>query len=68
MIFVLPGMGATSAMYAGPWRDLVARIHGKRDPFITCPKDCEIIKKGAHVIAYTHPQECVEFVRKHVDR
>jgi hypothetical protein len=43
----------------------VARIHGKRDPFISCPADCEIIRKGGHMIAISHADECVNFVEKH---
>ena len=43
----------------------VVRIHGKKDPFISCPNDCELIEKGGHMIAISHADECVDFIRKH---
>ncbi len=43
----------------------VERIHGKKDHFITCPVDCEIIAKGGHLIAVSHARECVDFIEKH---
>lgn len=43
----------------------IARIHGKKDPFINCPNDCEIIEKGGHMIAISHADECVDFINKH---
>lgn len=42
----------------------VARIHGRQDRLIRCPVDSEIIEDGGHLIAVTHPQECVEFILK----
>ena len=41
----------------------VGRIHGKKDKFITCPSDCEVIKKGGHLIAITHAHECINYIK-----
>lgn len=43
----------------------INRIHGKKDYFITCPENCEIIEKGGHLIALTHARECVDFINRH---
>ncbi len=40
----------------------VVRIHGEADAFITCPSDCNIIKRGGHLIAMTHAGECVNIL------
>jgi pimeloyl-ACP methyl ester carboxylesterase len=53
-IFCWPG-------YKGD-RRRVARIHGRKDRFITCPSDCEIIDDGGHLIAVSHAARCVDFV------
>jgi len=45
--------------------NIVARIHGKKDYFISCPANCEIIDKGGHLIAISHARECVDFIEKH---
>lgn len=44
----------------------VVRIHGKKDKFITCPHDIEIIEKGGHLIAVTHAKECVKFIKSRI--
>ena len=32
----------------------IGRIHGKKDKYISCPNDYEIIKKGGHLMAITY--------------
>ncbi|MCP4347034.1 MAG: hypothetical protein GY795_16090 [Desulfobacterales bacterium] len=39
----------------------VIRIHGRKDFFINCPDNCEVIE-GGHLIAITHARECVDIV------
>ena len=41
----------------------IDRIHGNRDMVINCPKNAHIIKGGGHLIAMTHPQECVQLLK-----
>lgn len=41
----------------------VTRIHGAKDLVIPCPQNADqIIPKAGHLIAYTHPKECLEFI------
>jgi len=47
--------------YDGPMK-AVWRIHGRRDPVIKCPTDAHIIAGGGHLIAMTHPEECLEII------
>jgi pimeloyl-ACP methyl ester carboxylesterase len=44
--------------------EAVTRIHGERDSIIPYPEDAHIIPGGGHLIAMTHPDECVRFIRK----
>ena len=50
--------------FSGDMR-LVTRIHGKYDPLITCPKDGHIIKRGGHLIAFTHARTCIDILKSH---
>ncbi len=45
--------------------ETIFRVHGKKDHFISCPDNCEIIDKGGHLIAITHARECVDFIQRH---
>ncbi len=49
-------------------RNIFARIHGKKDHFIKCPDNCEIIDKGGHLIAMSHSRECVDFIKKQLQQ
>ena len=44
----------------------VVRIHGTHDWVIRCPDDAHKVAGAGHAIAWSHPQECVELVRKYV--
>jgi pimeloyl-ACP methyl ester carboxylesterase len=51
------------------WEGLVStikpiRIHGTHDLIIPPPADVDLQVKGGHLIAMTHPEECVIFLRK----
>lgn len=39
------------------------RIHGRSDRVIPLPEDVDKVVDGGHLIAMTHAQECVDFVR-----
>lgn len=41
----------------------VHRIHGAKDKVIPCPEYVETIPDGGHLVAMTHPEECVAFVK-----
>jgi hypothetical protein len=43
----------------------VLRIHGKKDKIFKCPTTSEVIENGGHLIAISHPRECVDFIKKH---
>ncbi|MBI4833667.1 MAG: hypothetical protein HY811_02450 [Planctomycetes bacterium] len=51
--------------YSGPLEKLV-RIHGKRDMIIRCPEKCFAIPDGGHLIAMTHPRECIRFIKENL--
>ena len=39
---------------------IIKRVHGEKDRVISCPRNCKKIKNGGHLIAITHPFECIE--------
>jgi len=41
----------------------VTRVHGTRDMVIPRPEDCDIDIQGGHLIAMTHPEECLQAVQ-----
>ncbi len=50
--------------WAGP--DLpdnrIVRIHGQKDKVIKCPEDCYKIAKAGHLVAITHPEDCIKVI------
>ncbi len=44
-------------------KDLL-RIHGTNDRVIPCPKDAHRIAGAGHLVAMTHPAECMEIIDK----
>lgn len=40
----------------------IKRIHGEKDKVISCHSSCKTIKNGGHLIAMTHPLECIELI------
>lgn len=42
----------------------VHRIHGRHDLVIPLPANADCVLDGGHLIAMTHAQECVDYVRK----
>lgn len=42
------------------------RIHGARDHVIPLPPRVDLALNGSHLIAMTHPEECVQFIQAHV--
>ena len=42
----------------------ILRIHGSRDLIIPCPNEGHIIQGGGHIIAMSHPEQCVALVRE----
>ncbi len=44
---------------------IIRRIHGRKDFLINCPGDAVVIEDGGHLIAITHAQECVNFIKNH---
>ena len=54
-MFVWEGLGATPTK--------VYRIHGRHDFVIPPPEKVDLLLDGGHLIAMTHAQQCVEFVR-----
>jgi pimeloyl-ACP methyl ester carboxylesterase len=54
-IFDWPGMDEPSAR--------VLRIHGKHDRVIPLPADADLVLDGGHLIAMTHAEECVAFIK-----
>jgi pimeloyl-ACP methyl ester carboxylesterase len=42
------------------------RIHGEKDMVIKCPKKCFSIADGGHLIAMTHPKECISFIKENL--
>ena len=51
--------------YTGP-QDRLVRIHGANDRVIACPPACHAIPRAGHLLAMTHPEECVSIVRAEV--
>lgn len=46
-------------------RECITRIHGSRDLTIPCPDDVDVvIKGGGHLVAYSHPSECVSAIEQ----
>ena len=44
-------------------RSRILRIHGAKDLTIPCPADADfVIANAGHLVAYTHPQECVGLI------
>ena len=43
--------------------EAVSRIHGERDAVIKCPSEAHIVAGGGHLIAMTHAEDCLGFVR-----
>ena len=39
------------------------RIHGTHDRVIPMPADVDLALNGGHLIAMTHPEECVRFIK-----
>ena len=44
--------------------DRIFRIHGSKDKVIFQPESCRLIEGGGHLIAMTHPEECVSFIKE----
>jgi hypothetical protein len=44
------------------------RIHGKKDRVIPLPPDVQKIVDGGHLIAMTHAQECVDFIKSRLSQ
>ncbi len=44
---------------------LINRIHGAKDRVIVCQEACKKIKEGGHLIAITHPHQCIEIIKNH---
>ncbi len=44
------------------------RIHGKNDHVIPAPPTADLLIDGGHLIAMTHPDQCVSFIGKHLPR
>ena len=42
----------------------VIRIHGKKDLVIPIPENCDFQINGGHLIAMTHPEECLRAIKK----
>ena len=43
-------------------RSSILRIHGKKDRVIPLPGDADVVIDGGHLIAMTHPSECIDAV------
>lgn len=41
----------------------IVRIHGNNDHFITCPTDACVVNGAGHLLAMTHAQECVDWLK-----
>ncbi|MCJ8330421.1 MAG: hypothetical protein MJH11_10605 [Lentisphaeria bacterium] len=41
----------------------VKRLHGTHDHIIPCPNNVDLKLDGGHLIAMTHAQDCVDFIR-----
>lgn len=41
----------------------IERIHGSKDLVISCPENAHVINGGGHLIAMTHPQDCVRIIK-----
>jgi pimeloyl-ACP methyl ester carboxylesterase len=41
------------------------RIHGTRDRVIPLPAQVDLKIDGGHLVAMTHPEQCVDFIKKH---
>jgi len=41
---------------------IIKRVHGEKDKVISCSSNCKKIKNGGHLIAMTHPFECIEII------
>ena len=39
------------------------RVHGSGDHVISCPTEADLVIDGGHLIAITHADECVNFIR-----
>ncbi len=65
-----PAFIKTMCVAASNWSGYVGdlssilRIHGEEDQIIKCPKDAEIIKGAGHLVAMTHPGECIRILEK----
>jgi hypothetical protein len=46
----------------------IYRIHGKYDLVIPSPRNPDLSLKGGHLISMTHANECVEFIRRQLER
>ena len=42
------------------------RIHGTKDPVIPMPQEVDVTIEGGHLIAMTHPAECIQAISKKI--
>lgn len=57
-VFQWSGLGATSVR--------TLRIHRRNDLVIPPPAKPDLMLEAGHLIALTHPKECVEFIKPHL--
>ena len=50
---------AVAEWHAPVFDERVLRIHGDHDPVIRCPDDAVVVRGAGHLVAVTHPNECV---------
>ena len=41
---------------------LIVRVHGKKDKVLFCHSRCKTIEDGGHLIAMTHPFDCIDAI------
>lgn len=44
----------------------IVRIHGTHDGVIRCPEDAHPVPGAGHALAWSHAEECVALLRRHV--
>lgn len=64
----IKAMCRATAAWRGPAFDgVILRVHGERDRVIPCPAEADDvvrIPKAGHLVAMTHPAECVDALKK----
>jgi len=46
----------------------VTRLHGTHDLIIKCPVDCHRVEGAGHLLAMTHPKECVAVTKDSINK